>query len=141
MTQDDEQLIRVAILTERRLATMEQQLSTLIMTVTRLDEKVGIQNGRVGKAEVALLKLEQEAEDHEEYIEKPRWATMDSMGSQLRQLWEERVERVNNDKQLDAENQKKQKWWSGFKIRLETVLAVLGIAGGIYTLISRLLIF
>lgn len=136
-SQEDEQLIRVAILTERRLATMEEQLSTLIATVKRLDEKVGIQNGRVAKNELAILQVQQSIEDQDEYIDKPRWATVDSMGSQLKQLWEERVERVNDAKKHEAEVQKKQKWWSGFKIRLETVLAVLGIVGGVYTLISR----
>ena len=137
MANEEDTLTRVAILTERRLATMEAQLATLIATTTRLDEKVGVQNGRVAKAEVAILQMQQGVEDHETYIETPRWARMDSIGSQVEKLWEERVQRVNATTRLDTEVEEKRRWWSGFKLRLETVLALLGIAGGVYTLVSR----
>lgn len=91
MSELDSPAVQAAIAVEHRLTAIEGTLRQLLTVTTELKERVGTQNGRVGKNEQAIIRLQEQLEDNDEHILKPLRAMVDSIGSQVKQLWEERV--------------------------------------------------
>lgn len=106
---EDSPEVRAAIEREKRLWTIEQdivgierdandrassidsKLDRLIEEVTALKEHVRVQNGRVGKAETAIINHSTRFDDFESLRFNPLKAMVDSIGSQVKDLWEQRV--------------------------------------------------
>ena len=132
MSELDNPGVQAAIRNENRMTSVEGKLDHLITAVTQLTDQVRIQNGRVARNETAIMRIEEQFEDQETHVLTPLRAIVDSIGSQVKQLWEERVDRTRT---ADG----RQRWWSGFKLRAETVLAILGIIGGAWAVASRFL--
>lgn len=123
MSELDSPAVQAALKNEQRLTSIEGKVDQLLAVTTELRDRVGIQNGRITKAEQDHRAFAQQIRDKEELIEKPRWGRFESVASQMATIWQERASAAGMQAARHT-------FWQGVKARLDLMVVVIAILGG-----------